>query len=879
LRALATAAVIVVGVTGGVVTTASAAPAPVRAASTAMQPETEAPGTAGAKDKYSWRQLLQQALGDLGSAYGLKIGSFDIAGGIAGSLISSIFGDDPDPDEPTLQDVLDKLTELDDIETRLDEMQETLATIEEQVLQLDRDVLMGTCTAQASELKTFIGQVALTQESYSQVVDGIEELRTSADPDGDELGVFIDSFIEDTLGGTDKKSVFGSPLALGIEQNHASLMSSAGGNGVIQTCGRVLYDQWKTSTKAAGPSTSTTATETGLWLDDRQYYQPVQEMVMYWQAAQSQGLWLLQQATIMQAAKLYVAQKGPLATADQGNVCYQAKHTKGAAKAAAICDTAFSFSKAVYGNIAAEWRQVGMPISNDEVVVSLGTDLTGITPGGRPTTTRVWARTPSQVPADWTAGTWTTKSAPVSFNGIDGFVAADSATWKDLDAGYRGSHPGVTVPVQKPVQDPYSDNFAPLDILTTMRTTNQAGVARGSFDTTGVQMVWIPNETATPMGLRFDESSYRTGGTFIPEYMTRDQGSSPRWTRIYDDQGVAVRCLVAPIDGVLCGNDTAELWFYARQKAVYGEDSRQDVDVFSVVPSSPVLGEFEGRGKGFGSCFEYYCPVQLNLGVTKLPDWLARWEGSGGQVYDEPTRSATLWPVAPVPSCTTIWGAVTRCGTEQLDAWLKATVPNPSAPGPQPQLPVRILHADTPVALCFIPLWQTDPANPSEGGQPIELSDFTWTGWTTGHPSSATTTADEWIYTADFVQQAGWASGGAPPASFQMQCSYTAKYADLATTTTLVSPPLTATRAADGNYYFDGWGGEETPAQPEAPAAPEPAPGSDADAGGGDAATLAATGDSRLGALSALALTTLLSGVAATAAAVLSRRRRRSLRG
>lgn len=840
-----------------------------------------------------WLGGLNSSLGTAGQLFSVETGPFNIAMSLAGPLISAIFGTGGGPG---IEDVLDKLQELDDIENKLDVMQNELVEIHENVLDVDLKVVMGTCTLQTVTLPDYIADLKTAQDTYSQVLTEIEEARKNGASETPDLKHAINAFIRETMGGADQVDVVSSSMAHKIRSVHEHLVSTGGRAGAIESCGAAYYEEWKLHQTSAASRGATTEADRGVWLDDRQYYEPLQEVVRYWQTAEAQGMFLLQQASLMQAALEYTqADKLTLAPEDAASVCREAIEKK-AGNARFVCNSALNFSNTVHDMIVDEWKQVGLPISNDQVVMSLGTDITGVTNGTAAMDSLVWARKPSTFPAPWVKGSWNDTVTPVTVDGIPGFAPATSPQWNTLQSAYVTSHttviPVVQTPVQKLTRAGTSTStwdiagvkpFAPFDLLTLMRENTIPASDAHAFDTTGVDLVWIPNETATrdiSAWWTTTEDHKRFGFTdkltFAPSAET---GFYTRYADFYwmTDTGLSVKCMVAPVDGLLCGDETIASWFIARQKADWSNPTK----VFTVTPSSSVLGDFQSSSTRAVRCESWRasamvyptgCEYQLDGGVSKAPAWLAPLTLKNGTSYDVPSGQQTLWPVAALPtSCPkTSWGVPTRCGSS-MDAWLKANIPNPKTPGPLPAAALTI--SPTPGgAQCPVPAWAP---NTSESGIAVETGDVTWTAWAPDGTGTGITlpVGREVSLTTELAQKAGWWTEelGATIPDFWVRCSLEARYTDLATVSTMTS----AIRRAHytGLYYelIAAGAGEPDAGTPDpgSPAGPGD-PGSAATAG---ADTLAATGSPAATWLS-LAGVVLLAGVALALTARLRRRPR-----
>jgi hypothetical protein len=784
-----------------------------------------------------WADSLNSTLGKAGGVFGIETAEFDLGMTIIGPIISALFGT---PTGPSIRDVLDKLQELDDLKSELAVMQNELVEIHQNVLDVDLKVVMGTCTLQTLTLPSYINDVKIAQAGYSDVLKHVERVRTVGD-ETSKIGLktAINNFITKTMGGLNQTDVTGSALGTKIGAVHEQMISTGGRPGAIQSCGAAYYEEWKLHQASAASRSATTEADRGVWLDDRQYYEPLQEFVRYWQSAQAHGVFLLQQATLMQAALQYTTtDKQTLAPENAASVCSSASSTTAPGPIASyICESALDFTSTMHDNFALEWKQVGLPLSNDEVVMSLGTDVTGVTNNGVRMDSLVWARTPSAFPAPWVKGSWSDKATPVSHDGIAGFAPATSSQWNTLLSQYVTSHSTVTPTVQTPVQklaDPGDTQsttwqtagvapFAPFDLLTLMRENRIPDTEARAFDTTGVDMVWIPHETATrnmpafettsPYGVHFG-SSDKLG--FPPSQVTgwATSHADHQWST---ETGLAVKCMVAPVDGLLCGDETIASWFVARQKTDWSLTN----GAFAVRPSSPVLGDFEVatskavRCENYRTGSVYYahgCDWQFDPGVTKAPIWLAPLTLKNGTTVEGSSSQQTLWPVAPATTgCTTNWGVPSRC-LPQIDAWLKANLPDPAFPGPQATSAPVIVAGQAGGVMCPAPAWAAHDAAATGA---IESGDVTWTGWSSNGLAYSMTAPKNTEFLPDtLAMKAGWWDpDGALPVptvtAFGLRCSIDAKFANLASVSTVTSQ--VASIRYNGTYFTLARAGEDAP--------------------------------------------------------------------
>ncbi len=327
----------------------------------------------------TWISGMNSALGNVGKLLGREFTGASLFLDILGPTISTIFGGDTGPG---IQDVLDRLQQLDDIERKLDQLQVQLADVKQNVLELEDTVVLGQCVTQSSDLPHFITSVETSQAMYTQVIEKLQRVQDNRLTNTTRLQGYMDDFVDVTLGTNPKRDVVNvetSPMAHDIREAHQYMVTHGSTPGVIQTCGRAHLTDWKLNAAGAAARQSAGQNDVGVWLDDRQYYAPVQDIVTYWQTVQAQGMYLLQQASLMQASKLYTTKDHGSVPADAaGSVCALAAQSAPDGQAATVCESALTF----YAGIVAEWTEVGLPISNDDVVMSLGTDITGVTNAG-----------------------------------------------------------------------------------------------------------------------------------------------------------------------------------------------------------------------------------------------------------------------------------------------------------------------------------------------------------------------------------------------------------------------------------------------------------------------------------------------------------------
>lgn len=789
-------------------------------------------------DAQSWIASMQTGLGWAEGLFGLKTGPWNTALSIASPLISAIFGGSS---APSIGDVLERLKQLDDIEHKIDQVQNSLVTIEAEIATVGQDVLTGTCAVQASRPRDYLTKLAAANDAYANVVDKIDEVRVGT-ADEDDLKVAINSFIAYTTGESEAILPDHSAFAESLRSVHADMGTTGGVAGIIQSCGRAYLNDWKIGNTSAAALSGMPSTAHGAWLDDRDYYDPLQKLVSFWQTAVAQGTYLHQQASLMRVSRDYVTAHGPLSVEDSARVCALAK-TNGPAMARATCEGGLTLAKTIYNGFAAEWREVGVPISDTNVVMSMGTDVTGLSyqpttpraagvPADEPllsdgapvgVASRVWARDPSTFPAAWTTGTWSTTAGAVSAYGIDGFVPAGSQQWSDLSNGYRATHPTVQTTAREEAMRWRSGSgwqnsgvapFAPLDILTTMKDSVSPAPAgtdpSHAFTVKADTSAWMPNEAASqnfPMWRSpIPEWSRGTGLSFPHSRLWMTVDFAPR---VLDDAKMSVKCFVATQDGAVCHESVGSWW--VNRLSIEGAMSVQNA--YRVTPVNPDIDsmvmidrkrECRGQPNIDEECATIIDAMYSTRGESfsqGAPSWLAAIDAANGEHYEgDPAATRTLWPSAPVPDCAlTTWGAKTRCGPA-LEAWITSHVPNPSLSGPVATTDVTVDRAADGTAVCVAPAWNTSSI--------MQYGDVAWTAWSrTGKPFTKVVPFGAHLDLLALVTEAGWNTGGSAGESgrITLRCSFTARTAEVANETEVRSATVAAVRV-DDRFVFPSVG-------------------------------------------------------------------------
>ncbi len=173
-------------------------------------------------------------------------------------------------------------------------------------------------------------------------------------------------FANNVLGPGDSLLISSWPMAQRINEIHTALMGGGPDqDGLIRACGRAALDEWQDGLK--------TNPRAG-WLDDRSYYQGIDDEVRWYQSYQAQALGYIEEAGYYRAAQIYARDypaRAPQPCADPGAVCRLAleRHPEGVA--AKLCRSIATEIEATRTAMGAEWQLAGVPYSNDQVVLSI----------------------------------------------------------------------------------------------------------------------------------------------------------------------------------------------------------------------------------------------------------------------------------------------------------------------------------------------------------------------------------------------------------------------------------------------------------------------------------------------------------------------------
>jgi len=761
----------------------------------------------------AWAKALSASIGAAGKVLGFEKDAGFLYGmsalAITGPLLTLLYNKDS-----SINDVMSKLG---DIDNRIAAIEQTLDVIDDNIREVKVDVLMGTCSVQTGGL---LDLLTLTQRAADQYDVMLTKLRSVRDIGGVEsLQNETESFIRIVFGAgnTQETAVAATALGSQIQKAHNLLISNGGNyHGVIESCGRANLEEWRKQNAAPAPVAAMGASAPGAWLGEEDYYARTQELVQYWQTVQAQALLLVQEATYLQALQRYATEVAPL-TADQAaQACpvYRA-----GSKSASLCESGLGFARKVRAGFAEEWRQAGVPYTDDAVVLSPGTDVTGLRgPNGAAIPSTIWARDPASFPLQ--GGTPRTAfPAGTAYDGFTGWAPANAAQWTGLASGLAASH-GSFAPKAAPVvqwwsegygrNDPFSSVgvpvFAPVDVLGGMGQAKRADGSPQFRPADG--LYWIPGQTAT---FDLQEKATRGGLSFPQGYYLGGTTSveGKKFLPWYSGPSLSIACMVAPVDGVLCDGPTVGSWWMARQKSVYSVESSNwltknytAVANWSVSPRSGAVPRFEAGGRNSGCSGGAYCGVAMNTGVRAMPPWLLAFTDSEGVVHDpavEAKGSYTqrVWPALAASAgrnCTTTWGAPSRCGAA-LDAWLRERLPDPDARVPVAKdAPTVARGSAADTAVCRAPSWQSTTG---DGGGALTYGDVAWSA-VDGDGRSVTVTKPwgaELSVTDDVLKARNWPTD---LDALSVACAVTASFAGEAGTSTVQSDAVPASRIDGG---------------------------------------------------------------------------------
>jgi hypothetical protein len=770
----------------------------------------------------TWTGALASALGTYNKIYKLEdnglYGGAAIALTFAGPILTTIFGSSG----PTLQDVLD---ELNGIQDTLKQMQQQLADVSAQISESQAVEEADNCAELAAQVTDDVTTVQTAASAFDDYLDDLPQIRTSIDVAQAQNGQ--NTFVDDVIGST-ASEVENTPLATAIDDIHNALVGGAT-DGIIAACGQAFFTAWQNdnlTAPAAGDD------DPALWVDDRQYYQRITDLVQHYQVVESNAMFLLEQAVLIKVAQGW-APSSPTLTKDNADQICRLVSAETDPAGAVWCATLSDYGTTFYDQIVAEWEQAGVPYSDDKVMMSLGSDLTGV---GRGTPSALWARDPTAaggIPWATQKQAWSTRQTAATLDGVPGFMPALQADWDGLRIGYFLMHETV-IPAMSPALQPFvnpDDTFRqsgtwpyqPFDMLATMQSVT-ATDGNPAFNSTaaGITQVWMPGQTGTAdmsyisefgngVPLNAAKMLQFAGQSWIDPDVTDDlPASSMNPQPFYGDVGLSTRCMVLSPDGELCDSRDIGSWWTARMSAHYtvptdgsGQGAYTASATYTVQPLNTGAGTFTANGTN-SQCGDVPCPVHVQ--AATLPGWMADFTNTAGTVFTAPDVAAQVWPVAPLPSsttdpsCTNSWGMPSRCGAA-MAVWLAANIPNPAAQTPQSPIPT-ITPGTGGTVNCSAPAWT--PATDTANAALVPGSQVTWTATVPGSTTvytlqNAVTAGGGTVSPASVVTS----SGDAAPTQLTLSCSYSAAYGDSLGTVGQAASRPTRMSLVNGNWVVD----------------------------------------------------------------------------
>jgi hypothetical protein len=769
----------------------------------------------------TWLSAINSAFGTSAKFFALDSNPYVFSANIALTLLGPLVASASAG--PSISDVMNGLG---DVKNDIAALTTTLDRVETEVLNIDSDLLLGVCELETRDLTALRHSVSDAQDQFATIA--VESASVATASDVGPLRDRVDDFIDNVLGENQYTFLNATPLGSALGLAHDELTSTTGDHGVIETCGRAYLAAWRAQNAAVASPTD------AAWLDDRAYYEPLQTLVTYWQTVQAQGMYLLQQAALLEAVLEYDAQTTPLAPDEVPNVCALATEPGSpATHAAEICSSLETTTDKFRADIIVQWTQTGVPYSDDDIVLSLGSAVTGLTAsGGGSIPSTAWIRDPSAFPGGVLGGPNDDTLATSVFDTIDGWKPGDSVQWEGMEAGFAVSHPHVQRTPQEVAQPWYvwagedSDEtwdevewtktglspYTSLDLLMMMGASRQPDGVTATFADSAVKSpVWIPTEKATfdlsTRKIWSDDHDALSGGSglaFAPATYFDWQGNEAG--SYYAGPGLSVWCMVAPSDGVLCDDARVGSWWVANMHADYTSSSddilwEDAAGTWTVTPGSPELSSFTTTGTETCLITDDYCPIPMN-GQTTMAPWVVPFIDDN-QILQTPSDAAaqeTRWPALEMPTaegCTTPWGVPTRCQTG-FDAWVAATIPDRAAEGPVATAPSTVVAGTDPGTLgCEPPAWAED--QDADGNAVVDGS-TTWTAVAANGDTAAVTFDDRRpVSIADDLLPAGtWTAG--TPTELSIACNVSARFAGTPDVVSVAGQASVVTSDAAGTW-------------------------------------------------------------------------------
>ena len=676
---------------------------------------------------------------------------------IALPFISAFWTSSPGP---SIQDVLNK---LDQMTEQLNQIQNQLAAVQAQIAALQSEVHLGNCSTLIANLNPTLVAINASQRQYQQLIEDATALPTALNATlrASTLDKNFNDFATNVLGSG--VSVADSPMGRSIALINTDLLNPGAGlgQGIIQSCAKVGFDNWQTSTA-----------KNAQWLDDRGYSQQIAAFVVSYQNYEVQALNYIEEASYYRATQLLHSEKPSLViTVDQrAKACQLAHQQVPDGSAARLCKNVKAMITSTYNALVDQWKFTGRPYSDGRVVLSLGSKITGAS-GTKPV---LWVRDPSTLPSNMNQGTWDTTTLPnVGISSLTGWKPASLTDWNGLEADWQAVNPTRT-------------DTSP-GILGAMRDSKQFGHV-GEAD----RLYWIPGAKA----------SFRWG--------TGKVDGHPNDTFTYTGPDIAVRCYVSGTSvnwkngaGVACSQD----WWnaYSGQSFTWVKACKYCADVAATytAPSPgkqfvPAPGPFQAASTTYvvdtaarycDRYYKYYHVCGLNL---------KKWNDSPvamptGQAT--PSLTAHLMPALAVPeaaACTNSIGLPKLCtssGDGYSDSafvhWVNETIPNPDQPPPAPAGPPTISQPKPNGTQCTAAAWTG--TNPTVGA-PVP-TDTTWTASFSTRNAAGEKTRTVVQGPNEELNPTTMASGGGfrTDQPYQLTCTVSARWANLVNTGTATS--------------------------------------------------------------------------------------------
>ena len=637
---------------------------------------------------------------------------------------------------PSIQDVLNKLDamseQLDAIQSQLNDIERQLNTLGAAIAQQFQEIHAATCTAQQGLQSPAVSAVSLLERDYQSLIREEAAVPDARDPKEAvaTLEQRFSEFATNVLGPGNSLLVSSWPTAQRINEIHTTLMGSGPDqNGLIRTCGRVSYDQWQ-AMRSADPKVG--------WLDDRGYYQAVDDVVRWYQSYEVQALGYIEEAGYLRAAQLYARDypNEQLDVDQRSAICTLASERHPDSVTARFCQTVAEELHAVRQDVGGEWRLAGVPFSNGNVVLSLPSQARGLRSGQ--TKAVLWVRKPSALPDGKGYNNFIQPPSMPSYEHFVGWRIATTEDWNDLwnsirEAGLGG--PNVLQAMDK------SGAFT--GILPTSEGPRETS---GSLWALPNAFYWIPGETKEMTGPGLFTGPYTaTVRCYVEEYFT--DGGGIVCSRAYQVSNPGLTGIFAPAMVLSSGA--------------------------KVLNSVSTEGILANRRPG-GQALTAWTPVEPIEWAIPVPDSITV---DGHQ-----------------ESCLSALGLPRPCG-RNFSNWMDQTIPDPSQPSPEPTGQPAMAENGSATA-CNAHGWA---AGPPELGK-VESLPTTWTAqWPTPNASGATTRSLD-VPAGQPLNDATFATDGGFTVSqpFRVTCTVNARWAELVNAGSAQSPRYQVTSNGSG---------------------------------------------------------------------------------